>query len=95
MEDNRQPLNELQLNLLGKIFFGTVAAWLVGKSVNTKLRGSKEQIEVVAEALTASRKFQEELNRPDASVESVVQKLGAKHMSAARFERILGVPWPL
>ena len=95
MEDDRQPLNELKLNLLGKIFFGTVAAWLVGKAVSTKLRGSKEQIEAVASALSASRKFQDELNTPGASVESVVQKLGIKHMSASQFERVLGVPWPL
>jgi hypothetical protein len=93
--NDRQPLNELQLNLLGKIFFGTVAASLVGKIVNTKLRGSKEQIDAVAAALMASKKFQDELNRPGASVESVVQKLGVKHMSASQFERTLGVPWPL
>ena len=93
--NDKQPLNELKLSLLGKIFFGTVAAWLVGKAVNTKLRGTKEQIETVAMALSASRRFQDELNKPGASVESVVQKLGIKHMSASQFERVLGVPWPL
>lgn len=93
--DQKEPINELKVNLLGKIFFGTLAAWLVGKAVNTKLRGSKDQIDAITAALTSSRKFQDELNRPGATVDSVVEKLGIKHMSATEFERKLGVPWPL
>lgn len=93
--ENKEPINELKVNLLGKVFFATLGAWLVGKYVNTKLRGSQSEIEAVGNALAASRRFQDELNRPGASVESVVQKLGIKHMSASEFERVLGVPWPL
>jgi len=94
VEKNEQ-LNELRINLLGKVFFATLGAWLIGKFVNTKLRGSRDEIEAVGNALAASRRFQDELNRPGASVDSVVQKLGVKHMSASEFERVLGVPWPL
>lgn len=93
--ENKEPINELKVNLLGKVFFATLGAWLVGKYVNTKLRGSQSEIEAVGNALASSRRFQDELNRPGASVESVVQKLGIKHMSASEFERVLGVPWPL
>lgn len=93
--DDKKQINELKMNLIGKIFFASVGAWLVGKLVNTKLRGTREQIDAVANALSASRRFQDELNRPGATVDSVVQKLGVKHMSAAEFERVLGVPWPL
>jgi hypothetical protein len=93
--DQKENINELKMNLLGKVFFGTLAAWLVGKAVNTKLRGTKEQVEAVMEALLASRKFQDELHKPGATVDSVVQKLGVKHMSASEFERKLGIPWPL
>ena len=92
---DKQQLNELGVNLLGKIFFATVGAWLVGKAVNTKIRGSEDQVRAVSNAMLASRRFQEELRRPGASVDSVVQKLGVKHMSAQEFERALGVPWPL
>lgn len=91
----KEAINELKMNLLGKVFFATLGAWLVGKYVNTKLRGSRDEIEAVGNALAASKRFQDELNRPGASVESVVQKLGIKHMSASEFERVLGVPWPL
>lgn len=93
--DTRVPITELRLNLLGKIFFVTAAAWLVGKAVNMKIRGSPQEVQAVASALMASRRFQDELNRPGATVESVMQKLNLKHASAREFERILGVPWPL
>lgn len=93
--ESKEPINELRVNLLGKVFFATLGAWLVGKYVNTKLRGTQSEIEAIGNALAASRRFQDELNRPGASIESVVQKLGIKHMSASEFERVLGVPWPL
>lgn len=89
------PLNELKLNLLGKIFFVTAAAWLVGRAVNMKIRGTPDEVQAVANAMMASRRFQDELNRPGATIESVMQKLNLKHASAREFERILGVPWPL
>jgi hypothetical protein len=89
------PINELKLNLLGKIFFAAVGAWVVGKATNLKVRGTQEEIQAVSAAMMASRRFQEELERPGATVESVMQHLGLKHASAREFERILGVPWPL
>ena len=96
MSDNKnQPLNELHLNLTGKIFFATLGAWIIGKAVNTRLRGTKEQVEAVSNALLSSRKFQEELKKPGATMDSVVEKLNVKRMSAAEFERVFGTPWPL
>lgn len=88
-------LDELKLNLLGKIFFTACAAWLVGKAVNLRIRGTPAEVQAVANAMMASRRFQEELNRPGATVESVMQRLGLKHASAREFERTLGIPWPL
>ena len=95
MADSKQPLNELQLNLLGKIFFTACGAWLVGKATNMKIRGTEEEVRAVSNAMMASRRFQDELRRPGATVESVMDRLGLKHASAREFERILGVPWPL
>ena len=91
----RKQINELGLNLLGKIFFASCAAWLVGKSTNLKVRGSQQEINAVAQAMLASRRFQEELKKPGATVNSVMDKLNLKHASAREFERILGVPFPL
>jgi len=83
------------LNLTGKIFLTSLAAWAVGKFVNTKLRGYPNEIQTVVNALMSSKVFQNELRKPGASVESVMEKLRIKQMSAAEFERVLGVEWPL
>ena len=83
------------LNLTGKILVASLGAWMVGKYVGTKLRGTEPEVQAVANALLASRKFQDELQRPGASVSSVMEKLRVKQMSAAEFERVLGVRWPL
>lgn len=89
-------LNEfLELNLLGKIFLATLGAWFVGKVVNTKVRGTPEQIDALAKAMVASRRFQDELKKPGATVDSVAKKLNVKNMSASEFERVFNVKWPL
>lgn len=91
----KEPLNELHVNLLGKLFFATVGAWLVGKTTNVLLRGTQTEVQAVTNAMLASRRFQDELKRPGATIQSVMDKLNLKHASAQEFERTLGVPWPL
>lgn len=96
--DTRDPKQLLEggyLNLTGKILFASMGAWLVGKLVNMKMRGTRAEVNTVANALMASKRFQDELNRTGATVESVFEKLRIKNMSAAEFERTMGVPWPL
>lgn len=90
-----EHLNELHLNLLGKMTIAAVGAWLVGKATNVKLRGNKQQIDSVANAMIASRKFQDELKRSGATVQSVMEKLRVKNMTAKEFERTFGIKWPI
>lgn len=90
-----QKLNELHVNFLGKIFFASCAAWLVGRMTNIKIRGTESEVRAVADALMSSRRFQDEMERPGATVDSVMAHLDLKHASAREFERITGVPWPL
>lgn len=92
---DKEQLQELHLNLLGKVFLAGIGAWLVGKATNLKLRGKPHEVRAVANALASSRKFQDELRRPGASVQSVMDKLRVKNMSAAEFETIFQVKWPL
>ena len=92
---HRKPINELHLNLLGKVFFVAAAAWIVGKACNLKLRGTPEEMRVVHEALMSSRQFHNELNRPDASVNSIMECLTKKHAAAREFERTFDLPYPL
>jgi len=95
-EKSTGQVNEIvELNLLGKLMFAAMGAWLVGKVTNIKFRGSKEEITAVTNAMLSSKRFQEELRSPGASVDSVMQKLGLKNASAREFERILNVKWPL
>lgn len=97
VSENRKKLNEsgLFLNFTGKMMLASLGAWMLGKYVGTKLRGNKEEISAVSNALLSSKKFQEELNRPGASVASVMEKMRIKEMSASTFERVFGVKWPL
>lgn len=83
------------LNLTGKLLLASLGAWMVGKAVNTKIRGTRDEVEVVASALLASRRFQDELRHPGATVQSVMEKMQVKNMTAAEFERVFGVPWPI
>lgn len=86
---------EYYVDLAGKLLITSLAAWMVGKVVNTKLRGNKEEIQTVSNVLLASRRFQDELRKPGATVDSVMEKLHVKQMTAAEFKRVFGIPWPL
>ncbi len=90
-----KQLNELHVNLLGKILLVAVGAWLVGRATNLKIRGTRDEIDAITSAMMASRRFQDELGRPGATVETVMEKLGLKHATARQFEEILGIEWPL
>ncbi len=83
-----------KLSTTGKIFVAAVAGWLLGRKTNLKIKGSKEEVEKLAAALVASRKFQDELAKPGATAESVISKLGLKNASVEDFERMTGIPFP-
>lgn len=84
-----------RITTIGKIFLAALAGYVIGKKTGYKIRGTSEEIEAVKNALMSSRRFREELEKPGATVESVIDKLKLKQASAREFERILGVPWPL
>lgn len=86
---------EYYVDLAGKLLITSLSAWIVGKVLNTKLRGSKTEIQAVANVLLASRKFQDELRRPGATVDSVMKKLHTKQLTSDEFKRVFGIPWPL
>lgn len=90
-----KKLNELSLNLLGKVFFASCAAWVAGKFINLNIRGTQAEVNAVTNALMSSKRFQDELRNPGATVDSVIKKLNIKQMSAQQFQSVLGIPWPL
>lgn len=83
------------LSTTGKIFLAAVAAALIGKISNVRVRGTQDQIDALKSALMTSREFNDEINRPGATVQSVMEKLRLKNISAEEFEARFGVPFPL
>lgn len=84
-----------KISTVGKIFLAGVALAALGKMSNLKVRGTPDEIEALKNALMSSKKFQDELHRPGATVQSIMDHLHLKNISAAEFEHRLGVPWPL
>lgn len=72
-----------------------VTAWALGRPANMKIRGTKAQITALTEVLDATKLFQAELDRKDANVEAVMEKLEHKRIAAAAFTRVCGIVWPL
>lgn len=96
INENKEPLNELfKMSTIGKLFLAGLAAWIVGKSSRMKIRGTQEEIDTIANALRASKRFRDEISKEGATVQSVMEKLHLKNASAADFERILGIPFPI
>lgn len=99
-ENTLKSLNEANLSLstTGKIFFAAVAAYLAGKVASgafLKLRGKPDELRAIADAIVASKAFQDELKRPGATIDSVIEKMNLKNMTAAKFKQITGQAWPL
>jgi hypothetical protein len=83
-----------RLNLHGISFIAGLGSWLIGKPTDIKLRGTSREMRAVTEAMAATKQFQQELDRPDATVASVTQALVKKHVAAKAFEQELGMQWP-
>jgi hypothetical protein len=95
LSEGRTLLVERQLTLTAKIILFAIGAWLAGKFIKLKFRGSKNQATALGSALLSSKRFQDELKKPGASLESVMRLLNAKNMDAQNFEKIFGFKWPI
>lgn len=104
-KESKEQLNEFSLSWAGKLFFAGVASYLAGVGLQKmgtpapklpfKIRGTPEQIKAITDAIVASKAFQEEIKKPGATVESVIQKLNLRNMNKDRFKQLTGRPWPL
>jgi hypothetical protein len=103
----KKPLKELKMSWAGKLFFASLAGYLGSSAymgvqaskqaprLPIKIRGSKQQIKAVMQAITSSKAFQAEINRPGATIESVIAKLKLKDLNKRQFEKLTGRKWPL
>ena len=85
----------IELSTTGKLFLAGLSAWIVGRAAKLRIRGTEEEVKAIAGALLSSRKFQDELSKPGASVKDVINSLNIKNLKGREFEKALGIPWPL
>ena len=86
----------MNLTPMGKLFFGSLIAWIInGSAMPFKLRGTPEQMKALTDAVFASKRLQEEFKKPDATIQSVIDKLNAKKEAAKQFEAATGYAFPL
>lgn len=103
-KENTVKLDESKLSWAGKLFFGGAAAWLAGSLIsgaagkfNTpiKIRGTKQQLQAISDAIVSSKEFQREISKPGANVEKVMKKLNIANLSKEKFEKLTGKKWPI
>jgi len=89
-------LSSYKMTTLGKLVFASIITTMVtGQRSPFKLSGDPRKIEVLSKAVQSSKRFQDEIKRPGASVDSVIRALDAKNVDANNFRSIFGVPWPI
>lgn len=85
-----------KLSTLGKIFFAGLATKMAREiAMPLKLKARPEQIQAITDAIMASKQFQDEIQKPGAKIEDVIQKMKLKNINKQSFEKITGKPWPL
>jgi hypothetical protein len=90
-----EVLAPVGLNTVQKVFLASIASWVVGLPTNVRLRGTIDEIKITTKAMIATRRFDEELGREGASLDSIMQLLNEKHNATAWFERTFGLKFPL
>lgn len=88
-------MSNYKLSATGKLFFASLVAFLAGAKSVVKLKATPEQIKAISDAVVASKEFQAEVAREGATIESVIEKMRIKNLTAADFKKITGKPWPL
>ena len=89
-------LQNYRMTTLGKIVFASMIATMVtGQRSPFKLSGDPRKINVLARAIQSSKRYQDEIRRPGATVDSVFRALDLKHVDARNFKAVYGADWPL
>ena len=89
-------MSAFQLSPIGKLFFASLLGWMMHDTkFNWKIKGNPGQIQAMTRAIIASKRFQDEMKRPGATVESVISRLNLKNLTAQQFQTLTGQPWPL
>lgn len=89
-------LSSYKMTTIGKLFFASlVASMMTGQRSPFKIGGDKRKVDSLVRAVQSSKRFQDEIRRPGATVDSVVRSMDLKHVDAKNFENLFGAPWPI
>jgi dihydrofolate reductase len=84
------------LTPIGKLFFASLIGWINNNNkLNWKLKGSPEEMKIFAKVVLATKRYQEEVKSPDATVDTIMNKLQEKNAAAKEFLDITKKIWPL
>lgn len=85
-----------ELSTIGKLFFASLLTTIAtGQKSPFKISGEPKKIEALTKAVQSTKKFQDEIKRPGATVDSVIQQLMQKNIDIKEFENIFKMRWPL
>lgn len=98
--DKKESINlKESLTWAGKLFFAGIASYLGDKSekpqIPLKIRATEDQVKAIEEVIQACKEFQNEIDKQDSTIETVMEKLLNKNRAKENFERICGQKWPL
>lgn len=90
-------LNELSTDeSTRKVFFKCIAEWLLNSNVSDlDFVGTQEQIGIVKEAISESKKFQDSLYENNSSLKSISSSLNSRLVAIKKFEDAFCVQWML
>lgn len=89
-------LSNYKMTTVGKLVFASLLVTMTtGRKSPFKLSGDPRRIDVLAKAVQSSKKFQDEIKRPGATVDSVIRAMDMKNIDAKNFKSIFGADWPL
>lgn len=93
--DNSLENGNNKMTTIGKLFFASLlASMATGQKSPFKITGDAKKIQVLTKVVQSSKKFQDELKRPGATVDSVISLLDMKNIDAKVFEATFGFKWP-
>lgn len=89
-------LNELKSSQESqRLFFKSVASSLLKEATDLSLKGTKNEIKIVAEVFKATKEFHHVLKNPDSSLDEILNKLEMKHATSEMFEKSFDISWSL
>ena len=88
-------MSDYKLTASGKMFFAFLVSFMSGAKPNMKLKGTPEQIEAMKNAIKASMDFQKEVKNPNATIDSIIEKMKNKNLAASEFKAKTNFPWPI